>query len=78
MLLYVTNDGEVDVGVAGLSQTEVDAAAVRCLVFGFDVGQDEDGWMAIRPEGGPLPKNFAAGPLLGHTEIRVSRVDTGG
>jgi hypothetical protein len=34
--------------------------------------------MAIRPEGGPLPKNFAAGPLLGHTEIRVSRVDTGG
>ena len=64
-------------GVAGLSQTEINAATVQCLVFGFDVGQDEGGWMAIRPEGGPLPKNFAAGPLLGHPEIRVSRVNTG-
>ena len=72
----LTDDREVDVGVAGLSQTEINATTIQCLIFGFDVGQDKSSWMAISPKGGPLAENFSAGPLFGHTEIRVSRVDT--
>ena len=63
-------------GVASLSQTEINTTTIQCLIFGFDVGQDKSSWMAIGPKGGPLAENFSAGPLFGHTEIRVSRVDT--
>ena len=75
-MIYVTNDGEVDVSVASLRQPEVDATAVQSLVFWFDVGQNQSGRMAIRSEGGPLSENFTAGPLLGDAEIRVPRVHT--
>lgn len=71
----VTDDGEVDVRVACLSQSEIDTASVERLIFGLDVGQDQRGRVAIRPERGPLTEYVATGPLLGHPEIRVSRIN---
>ncbi len=56
----LTDDGEVDESVASLRESEIDSAAVESLVFGFDVGEEEDSGMTVRSECGALAQHITA------------------